>query len=301
MSTQVAAEGSDDTRSQAEGGIPTQKEVLDRLVGPKKDKVFTPSEAKGGILTHIEVLDKLLGLKKGKVLIEPGSIVLIRGEPGAGKTTLGLQILSANLEEIRKVEQAPKVVFFSLERDAKGVLKAVKEKYDFFASESLASIEGDKGNIVKLNADMMDRMISQFVKRPVRQIIKTVLKDLLGHIGKFIGGMWTGKPAVTGEGAGGSASSLVEAIFDHMETRQNAPRVEASLGPDKSKYRIVFVDSLNVLMHLLQKHDRCKGIPERLLLNAICSGFRSYFVNSIVIFTGEVVPISVGGAGATPG
>ena len=56
--------------------------------------------------TEIEVLDKLLGFKgeKSNIKPKPGSIILIRGEPGSGKTTLGLQILSQNLNRMSQEE-----------------------------------------------------------------------------------------------------------------------------------------------------------------------------------------------------
>ena len=84
--------------------------------------------------TEIPVLDKLLGIEpdsSSNFYFEPNQIFVIRGEPGSGKTTLGLQILSKKIEKLANIksnehEQNQKLVFISLERDPYEILEYAK-------------------------------------------------------------------------------------------------------------------------------------------------------------------------------
>ena len=261
--------------------------------------------------TEIEVLDKLLGFKgeKSNIKPKPGSIILIRGEPGSGKTTLGLQILSQNLnrmsqeendlrqklqkkteeqketnsvkkdtikEEIKEFEEKlkqlkkTKVAFFSLEGNPADVLCYAKEKYVFFASENLDEELKRFGRIEFFNAHYMDVAIYNEVKGgKTTERIDDFLKGTPG-------GDWMGPGILLAR----TLNSCVMTTLAKVEASREKIR-------QKRDYRIVFVDSLTVLLHLLQKHNKYKNIPERLLLNAICISFRQLFADSIIIFTGE--------------
>jgi KaiC/GvpD/RAD55 family RecA-like ATPase len=83
------------------------------------------------IRTHIPVLDKMLGYNENYPdlgVIEDGSIVIIRGEPGCGKTTLGLQILSHFLQKNPVAWGG----YFSLEKDPNKVLEKMSRDFKMF-------------------------------------------------------------------------------------------------------------------------------------------------------------------------
>ncbi|HET6442576.1 MAG TPA: ATPase domain-containing protein [Phycisphaerae bacterium] len=73
--------------------------------------------------TGIKALDKMLGAG-----IPTGSLVLLRGGPGSGKTTLALQIVANHLREDNEDNKALGV-FVSLEKDPEIVLKHVDDTY----------------------------------------------------------------------------------------------------------------------------------------------------------------------------
>jgi RecA/RadA recombinase len=93
------------------------------------------------ISTGIRELDTLLGKGPPPLGQDPfpdddgdgirqGNVVLIRGEPGSGKTTLGLQVLSKYLSQ-----QDNKAILFSLEENASQLLKRMDASFNFHLQE----------------------------------------------------------------------------------------------------------------------------------------------------------------------
>jgi len=78
------------------------------------------SDNKWKMKTGINALDKMLGAG-----IPTGSLVLLRGGPGSGKTTLALQIVANHL----RAQEGNLAVFISLEKDPTEVLEHVKLAY----------------------------------------------------------------------------------------------------------------------------------------------------------------------------
>jgi hypothetical protein len=256
-----------------------------RTVEEKHKEVVHP------FITNIDVLDKLLGLEEGKPEIEPGSIILIRGEPGSGKTTLGLQILSkyfrlANVKERKDKEKKAKVIFYSLESKPREVLEDVKEKYDFFASEKFDVNDGKFGNIATLGKADLEREVFSG-----KNIIKRIINELNKCVKLPPNTSWIGLLTFAARGILSLLSYIIYKLshiiykLSQIIYRRKSNR-DPIIGPE-DYCPIVFVDSLSVLIQLLQKHWKYKDIPERLLLNAVCESFRNLFKDSVIIFTGE--------------
>lgn len=263
---------------------PINTDLLNKLIGnnDSEQKSNQDTQPLHGIRTEIEVLDKLLGydeFERPDIRIEPGSIFLIRGEPGAGKTTLGLQILSQNLERT-KSDTDTKYVFFSLEREPSEVLEYTKTGYGFFRSEDL---QAEDGRILKLGTEVMEYLVQWLYAKTH----STEQGDFISKFEKALEELKDGNwrwPAIS------LAASLVKNLVSSTSRRKLDDHIR-QLARGSSRYPIVFIDSLNVLVHLLQRNlsgdsNRAR-IPERLLLNAICTSIREVFRGSVVIFTGE--------------
>ena len=79
--------------------------------------------------TEIKELDALLGNES----IQPGSIIVIKGGPGSGKTTLGLQILNNNLKAYRENGgEEINAGFISLEVPFKKAIDYARSLYGFY-------------------------------------------------------------------------------------------------------------------------------------------------------------------------
>ncbi|UCC98393.1 MAG: hypothetical protein JSW66_00590 [Phycisphaerales bacterium] len=96
------------------------------------------------ISTGIKELDSLLGKGSGYGSgargIRRGCVALVRGEPGSGKTTLVLQILSDYLKD----DKNNKAVLFSLEEDSTNLLGRMDKSFHFGLAEK-AAMRGASG------------------------------------------------------------------------------------------------------------------------------------------------------------
>ena len=108
-------------------------------------------------------LDRLLGYdpEKGAAReigsIPIGSVLLIRGQPGSGKTTLALQIIDRYLQSGRR-----RAAFISLESAPQAV---VEHAYDTFGFYNLKrSNDGKVKNLVELNRDELWEALGEFSK-----------------------------------------------------------------------------------------------------------------------------------------
>jgi RecA/RadA recombinase len=150
------------------------------------------------ISTGIKELDTLMGeaplLSGGGSGIRRGSVVLIRGEPGSGKTTLGLQVLSNYLRA-----EGNKAILFSLEESAAQVLRrmdanfnfdlvsktcAVKRLYDLGAKEVVRKVEEAVAPITNkvdkaLDAGLTSGNLVSIVALPVKKVVKEVVRALV--------------------------------------------------------------------------------------------------------------------------
>lgn len=129
------------------------------------------------IKTEIKELDSLLGNEE----IKEGSIIIIKGGPGSGKTTLGLQILNNNLAKQRKSAYKDKdsdklqAVFLSLEVPHKSAIEHVKSSYNFH------ELDSDKSLLIPFLKEefknYLTKRISEFKETGYDDIISKVFSD----------------------------------------------------------------------------------------------------------------------------
>ncbi|MBN1155461.1 hypothetical protein JXB12_11135 [candidate division KSB1 bacterium] len=229
--------------------------------------------------TQIPVLDKLLGIESDKssnFSLEPNQIFVIRGEPGSGKTTLGLQILSKNIEKLVSIqsdlnEKIPKLVFISLERDPNEILRYAKTHYALFSDEIIGK---ESRYLSTLGFENMQTLL-QIIQKNKSSIFKAISAKIkeISKTGKFK------------EVAVKSSVEMLMFITDKLYKRKHKEQVIKSYQNEKISF--VFIDSLNVLVQLFQQLSIEKDIPERLLLSTICEALRHSYPDSIIILTSE--------------
>jgi KaiC/GvpD/RAD55 family RecA-like ATPase len=83
--------------------------------------------------TNIQVLDKMLGIdKKVEAEINNDRILLIKGGPGSGKTTLGLQILNNHLKRNEEEGSTTFIAgYVSLEIDPELSIEYASKSFQF--------------------------------------------------------------------------------------------------------------------------------------------------------------------------
>ncbi|MCB9501650.1 MAG: hypothetical protein H6696_06900 [Deferribacteres bacterium] len=249
------------------------------------------------IKTEIPVLDKLLGfseVKSNNSSLERSGIMILRGEPGSGKTTLGLQILSNNILKLQflspdQKKNAPRFYFISLEGDPYDIVQYSKSCFSFFENdtilkpESLISLlsENRKSFLTCIGV----KEISEFLHKiaPNQRLKYKMLDDLLKDLRTL---PIPGIKMIT------FLASLVSSIGERRSN--NDFKVEEKIkmqnfSTDKSSQSVpfIFIDSLNVFVQLLKKEGFGKDIPERLFLSIICDTLRNIFNDSILILSSE--------------
>ncbi len=184
-----------------------------------------------------------------------GEVVLIRGEPGSGKTTLGLQIASNFLRS--RQNHLEGVRFLTLEEPWEAMERRC-EKYGFA-----------RGDFTPIEREEIDGIVQDFcritnprkvVAKPAK-LIGAVVRHSAKHLG-VVGG-------VVAKAAAPTIEQLVKLIF----ARMIKPLKRGQRFNDEP--RLIVIDSLNALMNLLIKADP-EGRP-RLVFNSFCQVLRSYF------------------------
>lgn len=252
-------------------------------------------------LTRIDVLDKLLGYDKferPEVRLDPGTILVIRGEPGAGKTTLGLQILSKNLEYLRQNRQndveETKYVFFSLETDPVDVLGYAQAQYVFFTTrDTKASVTHTQNPVLVNNASNspVDKIEQEGIIPLNAQVIELLIqKATEGHqtFNDFYTELMEHPEKINATGLAVTvAKGLVSMLMARLDQEEITDEIHEELQKGKVKtYPFVFIDSVNVLVRLLQKIKKEES-NERLLLNTILDTLKEIFTKSVIILTSE--------------
>ncbi|MHC4205016.1 MAG: RAD55 family ATPase [Planctomycetota bacterium] len=142
------------------------------------------------ISTGIEELDSLLG--KGSEYgsdaggIKQGCVTLVRGEPGSGKTTLVLQILSDYLKKNKK----NKAVLFSLEENSLDLLKRMDRNFHFDLVRRVPKEDTLDGQLHCLDATILIRPIElalfDYRARAMKAVRKGATSVSVGPVLGFI-------------------------------------------------------------------------------------------------------------------
>lgn len=203
------------------------------------------------IKTGFDVLDKMLGGEGIKL----GTSVLVRGQPGSGKTTLGLQILDSYLKKNSDPNVKKSALVISLEEDYKTLMIEVNNNFGFFESfgENIKKLSNEtKDNLIILNNNNNNCLIT--LNREYIENGLMVTRDQPAHrdLKKLL-------------------SDCLEKILMEIKAKEGS--------------KILFIDSLNVFVNIIMRQTEEKDI--RYIINSIYKCVQDNLKDSIVIFTGE--------------
>lgn len=181
----------------------------------------------------------------------PGEVVLIRGEPGSGKTTLALQIASGHLSANR----GETVQIMSLEEsDLSMIARCRRYKFTY---EQIQWIERHEAEKVIKDVIRHGSGLAQKVADTAAKVIQTNPSVTAEHLAV----------ATAAEVARHAIEPAISGIVDLLF---RAPKPQRDVRPQYS--RLVIIDSLNALMNLLLKEFPSQS--PRLLFNTFCQGLR---------------------------
>jgi KaiC len=200
------------------------------------------------ISTGIDELDALLGKGSGygknERGIQKGNVALIRGEPGSGKTTLVLQILSNYLKACSK----NRAVLFSLEEHSEGLLERMKRNFYF---QWAARPSGEA--------------------HPQKQLYCVESNFLIECIARLVGDRKLDRALRSGVSA--TALGLVTVgLSSILTTVSNSDPNSGWIKPLNDGGLVVAMDSIDALMGAIS-YRGAQG-PPRILLKAICDFLR---------------------------
>jgi RecA/RadA recombinase len=228
--------------------------------------------------TGIDALDAMLfgdallkGASKG---FSPGDVVLIRGEPGAGKTTLAYQIVS----NILKDNPLAAVQFVAMEETLDS-LERKREAYGFHAGQ--AGIQW----IHKTLVEAWIRRLKKTRRATPSPIISATTAALPGVVGAFTSPVGGAAVAVAAPTAKHVLARLCGDARTLVEQRQDPLRNSVITGQPY----IVVIDSLNAFMSVLVA--QFEGEDPRRLFNDFCNVIRSHLdgksASPVILLTGE--------------
>jgi archaellum biogenesis ATPase FlaH len=229
----------------------------------------------------IPELDEMIGLQttgEESKEIAPKTVILIRGEPGSGKTTLGLQMLSHHAEAVH----AENVLFISLEQDPSQVLKRVKESYRFFQNINIQDmLHFNRRRFDDLLRDIM-KLLETNAWQKDDTVPETVVKPVKDYLSKIEEGT---TPSAKAEGL---LISIVVKFFAGMGKYWENDAAIRSLEQQHEEFKnidIILFDSLDVFVEIVRKHT--KSASERLIINAIYQSLVELCPKAVIIFIGE--------------
>ena len=219
------------------------------------------------ISTGIKELDYLLG--KGSTHgsdargIRRGCVALVRGEPGSGKTTLALQILSDYLKSKKN-----KAVLFSLEENSLDLLKRMDRNFHFDLAEKATEKDDSDAQLYCLNAK---RLITP---------TECALSDYSAEVKKAI------KKGASLLSVGPLFGFLAKRLMDEFQTGTEFSLVHLL----ESGKLLIIMDSMDAFMSAAS-HGGIETQP-RILLKTVCEFLRGGFAGqklgkNTLLLTGE--------------
>ena len=210
--------------------------------------------------TYIYSLDRLIGLSDKTSDDQKdlkGKVVLIRGEPGSGKTTLALQIVSSILQHCEDEHECG--AYLSLEQDPKATLVQIKNTFKFLDDST-------KNRIQIVKAEEIER----FLHRSLPSFAKSEFKNISSVIDDFKKNSF--QQAIV---------TALALVCSHIFGKTS----EIDFKSTPQKPSIVFIDSLNAFVSHLSVHF--KDVSLRVLLNLLAKSLMVVFNESLLIFSSE--------------
>jgi hypothetical protein len=240
--------------------------------------------------TNIEPLDRMLGYNEDLghgTGIRPGDIIVLRGGPGSGKTTLGLQIMSRYLEseDCRYAGDKLAAVFLSLESEPLPIFSKVKECFGFFKEHKqhfygvpargiqylLRGLKDDTAT-GSLADEQLTPFVEAFIKTvvgPAHEIATPVARLLIRLLSPIAKTTYPDQPAQKTE-------------QDASERRSDGDGRELD-----SVEGILFIDSLNAFLAMLHQHLRMDPWEPRLALKSALECIRSKCARFVILASSE--------------
>ncbi|MGD2034283.1 MAG: ATPase domain-containing protein [Bacteroidales bacterium] len=199
--------------------------------------------------TNIPELDALIGRQR----IKPGTILIIKGGPGSGKTTLGLQILKKHLEKNISLEGTFCAAFISLEIPHAKILNYVNVSYHF--GLTCDKNDCDRYLFVASREDI-EKEISQSFSNETHIDPGDAIFQSLKHLDCELG----------------EENKEEQKSFEEYK-RNNS-------------YNFIFIDNLNILVDIITDQTTY-NLDIRKALNYICRSFTEEPNNTVFIFSVE--------------
>ena len=203
--------------------------------------------------TGIAILDCMLGFEKNHKIqtgLRSGSSLLIRGEPGAGKSTLALQIMSNILVNDAEVNAS----LYSLEMAPDSLMDKVKKDYGFFRT-----VSPDRIHVYSKNDILVDRL---YIRALLTADDTTIQSSTRFH-----------------------PYSYFFNIKEFGKPYPSRPEQSTTALTRASEMDIIVIDSLNAFIDLLKSQDPQRS--SRQILNSLYTHFKKSHGKAIIIFTSE--------------
>ena len=247
--------------------------------------------------TDIVTLDRLLGLEPHDREIEPGSIILLRGGPGSGKTTLALQIMAEYLKK-----SGAKGAFVSIELEPHRILTHVKTKF------RLGLPAGSQDPATSSLANV--RIISREERTGSGDTVAHAISAAKGELETLGPARQVPRQSGASHNTGPNAiqrafKALGATIRGHDPAAQVAPLTEIQRvfkalsatihGPDQGAQpepKFIVIDSLNALVSMLSV-EFPNGFGKQDLrgqLQELVKASRNNLQESVLLFTAEYHP-----------
>ncbi len=240
--------------------------------------------------TNIEPLDKLLGYSPdplGGTGIHPGDIIVLRGGPGSGKTTLGLQIISKFLESDDCLyTQDLAAIFLSLEVDPARAIEKVTKDFHFFKERMDCLVPVPAGVVEDaFRKSLSQRSVAERRKNIVTGVTECIF-DIMAPPAKPLAGAVAD---IIADWILSLARRLRQQSDMQEQQDESGPGVirDSSSPRERSVEGILFIDSVNALLAMLHQCLQMTEWEPRLALKNAVDLLRQMFGSFVIIISSE--------------